>query len=54
MAGFFDIVRKNLFWWACPAPWLGGPYGIAAAQTALGGAVAGNVAVAGAVAGEVF
>jgi hypothetical protein len=54
MTGFFDIFRKNLFWWARPVPPVGGPYGIAAGQAALSGAVAGNVAVAGAVVGAVF
>ena len=50
----FQHCPQELVLVGVPAPPPGGPYGIAAGQTALSGAVAGNVAVAGTVAGEVF
>ncbi len=54
MAGFFDVFRKNLFWWARTVPPVGGPYAIATGQLAVAGAAAGTVAVAGAVCGAVI
>jgi hypothetical protein len=51
---FFDIFRRNLFWWSSPVLTVGGPYALAAAATVVAGAAAGQTAIAGAVCGAVI